>query len=101
MIIVNEIFRLKKIIRRYYRERKQTLIGEPAAELREMPASDIGRVLRKEMRRFRVPGMAAAIFSRQRVVWSLAIGYADLLRGRPMSVDTVFRVASILSLIHI
>jgi len=51
----------------------------------------IARVLLRE----RVPGAGIALVDGDRIVWAGGVGLADRERGRPVTADTLFRVASI------
>src|SRR5262249_20245261 len=50
--------------------------------------------LRGEMRRQDLPGVAALVTNHQRVLYQGAFGVADVLTGRALTADAVFRIAS-------
>jgi methyl acetate hydrolase len=57
-------------------------------------AADIDQVLADAVARGDVPGVVAMATDRRGVVYQGAFGVADIASGRPMTVDTVFRIAS-------
>lgn len=58
-------------------------------------ATHLSRRVPSLMRQYGVPGVCMALVRGGALVWSGAFGYADRERGRPMTVDAVFRVESI------
>jgi methyl acetate hydrolase len=54
----------------------------------------IDRVLADAVARGDVPGVVAMVTDRRRIVYQGAFGLADVRSGRPMTVDTLFRIAS-------
>jgi CubicO group peptidase (beta-lactamase class C family) len=55
----------------------------------------IDEAIRAEMERARLAGLAIAMVSGQRIIWSQGYGSADIEAGRPMTPDTVFAVQSV------
>ena len=51
--------------------------------------------LRRLMAEGEIPGLAAAVSRHGSIVWSEAVGYADLERQRPVRRDTRFRIQSL------
>src|SRR5205807_8351593 len=56
---------------------------------------DLVTFVESERRRADVAGAAVAVFDRDGELEAGAFGYADLARGEPVTVDTIFRAASI------
>ena len=56
---------------------------------------DLVTFVESERRRADVAGAAVAVFDRDGVLEAGAFGYADFARGEPVTVDTLFRAASI------
>ena len=54
-----------------------------------LDASLCGAVERKD-----VPGLAALVINRERVLYQAAFGVADVATGRPLATDALFRIAS-------
>lgn len=73
------------------------LMATPHASIAQPPATieqlreRIAAVLSRE----RVPGVGLALVERDGVIWAGGVGVADLASQRPVTADTVFRVASI------
>ena len=58
-------------------------------------AEAIDRFLLEQMRAAKVPGLAAAVVGRGKVLWSGAYGWADIEQQRPVDRETLFQVASV------
>ncbi|MDF8362219.1 serine hydrolase domain-containing protein [Achromobacter anxifer] len=52
-----------------------------------------------DMNALRVPGLSIALIDDQRVVWSTGFGYADPVRHRQATSDTLYRVGSITKIV--
>ena len=48
-----------------------------------------------------VPGMGASVWRNGKVIWSGSAGYRDLEKGLPVTLDTIFRLASVSKLIAV
>jgi CubicO group peptidase (beta-lactamase class C family) len=59
------------------------------------PEERFSRVVREAQREGRVPSVSACVFRAGEVVWSEAIGLADVEAGRETTADTQYAVASI------
>lgn len=70
--------------------------GQPTA-LATAPASisELRERVAAILEREQVPGVGLALVDRDGLIWAGGVGVADLATGRPMTADTVFRVASI------
>ena len=68
----------------------------PAYAQRPAPGrpSAIDKVLADAVARGDVPGVVAMVTDRRAIVYQGAFGLADVSSGRPMAVDTLFRIAS-------
>jgi CubicO group peptidase (beta-lactamase class C family) len=72
----------------------------PAPERAKRPEVDLGRfgkvseLLQRHVDRKQVAGVVALVLHRGMPVYSAALGSADAGAGRPMSGDTIFRIAS-------
>ena len=54
----------------------------------------IGRVLRNDVERGRIPGAVVLVARRGRVAYLQAVGFRDPAAGAPMTPDAIFRIAS-------
>jgi CubicO group peptidase (beta-lactamase class C family) len=54
-----------------------------------------GMNLIDRMKHYKVPGVSIAFFSRGRILWTRAYGYADVSRMRVVTSETLFQAASI------
>ena len=59
------------------------------------PEERFSRLVREAQRESRLPSVSAAVFRRGEVMWSEAIGLADIEEGRETTPDTQYAVASI------
>ena len=90
---------------RYYRRRFSLilsiiaglLLGHPAkAEPKFSRQIDSGRkLIRNLMKRQKIPGLAIAVWSKGRIVWSEGFGFADLEGRVAVTAETRFRIGSI------
>ncbi|MDP2674575.1 MAG: serine hydrolase domain-containing protein [Dehalococcoidia bacterium] len=55
---------------------------------------ELEEVIRSEMERTQVPGLAIALVKGQEIVWSQGYGYADIKTKSPVTSATVFRIQS-------
>jgi CubicO group peptidase (beta-lactamase class C family) len=60
---------------------------------------DFDHAISKEMRRHKIPSLAACIIRDDAIVWQRAYGYADLGTKKPASMDTVYLIASLSKLV--
>jgi len=60
---------------------------------------DLDHAISEEMRRHKVPSIAACIVRDDAIVWQRAYGYADLGTKKPANMDTVYFVASLSKLV--
>ena len=60
---------------------------------------DLDHAVSEEMRRHKIPSLAACIVRDDVIVWQRAYGYADLEAKKPATVDTVYLVASLSKLL--
>ena len=51
--------------------------------------------LRRELEELRVPGLSAAIVKSGQILWSPVAGWADTVRNRPVTTETIFTWASV------
>ncbi len=58
-------------------------------------ASNLESRIAKTMKIYNIPGVSIALIHDGKMAWSNAYGYADIHKGRKMTVDTVCRVESI------
>ena len=56
---------------------------------------NIGRLIKKEMKKNQVVGVSVAIVDDQRIVWAQGFGYADIKNKVPATPETVYRIGSI------
>jgi CubicO group peptidase (beta-lactamase class C family) len=54
----------------------------------------IGRVLRDDVERGRIPGAVVVVIRKGKVAHTLAVGFLDKAAGTPMKPDAMFRIAS-------
>ena len=60
-----------------------------------MPAlADPDAVLERVVRDGAIPGIVAMVAKSERVIYQKAVGLADVAGGKPMQVDSIFRIAS-------
>ena len=59
------------------------------------PVSTVEEFLKQKMERDRVPGLAAALVRSDGISWSCGLGYADLERRIPMSIDHLQNIGSV------
>ncbi len=71
-----------------------TLASQSAPAVQQTSAARIDRVLSEAVARGDVAGVVAMATDRQRVIYQGAFGVADVGTRRPMTLDTVFRIAS-------
>lgn len=60
---------------------------------------DLDHAISKEMRRHKIPSLAACIVRGDAIVWQRAYGYADLRAKKSATMDTVYLVASLSKLV--
>jgi CubicO group peptidase (beta-lactamase class C family) len=60
-----------------------------------LPAPDVEQIIRRAQREHRVPSISAAVFRGRDVLWSGAVGLADVAAGREATPDTRYPIASI------
>lgn len=80
----------------------QTLAAEPEAD----PAADhaalvAGKILKALIETNGVPGMGAAVWHDDQVVWSGSAGYRDIDKQLRVNADTIFRLASVSKLLGV
>lgn len=61
----------------------------------ELDVEEIGRLVRREMGQRAVPGLALAVVSPDRPVWTAGFGTTAVYEGMPVTGQTVFRIASV------
>src|SRR5437660_12180100 len=69
-----------------------------AAEVPEAPPRGINELrarIARVLLREQVPGAGIALVDGDRVLWAGGVGVADVVTRRPVTADTLFRVASI------
>ena len=66
----------------------------PAADIARASAPAIDKVLADAVARGDIPGVVAMATDRRGTVYQGAFGVAEVGSGRPMTIDTVFRIAS-------
>jgi CubicO group peptidase (beta-lactamase class C family) len=76
-------------------------VGAAAAQARPTAAQIADRVLADLREAGGVPGLGAAVWKDGAVVWTGSAGSADLAAGRPVTSDTIFRLASVSKLITV
>ena len=59
------------------------------------PAPDCSTDLTKYLKKLKVPGLAAAIVKNGEIACATGAGMADIARGRPVTEDTIFLIASV------
>jgi CubicO group peptidase (beta-lactamase class C family) len=67
--------------------------GEALAQ-QELAGAAIDASLRAAVERHDVPGVVALVTGRERVLYTGAFGVADVVSGRPLAADALFRIAS-------
>ena len=67
---------------------------QSAPASRSNPTTAIDKVLADAVARGDVPGVVAMVTDRHGIVYQGAFGMADVASGKPMTVDTMFRIAS-------
>ena len=71
-----------------------TYAQQPIPSRASGPAAAIDKVLSDAVARGDIPGVVAMVTDRRGIVYQGAFGVADAGTGRPMTIDTVFRIAS-------
>jgi len=71
-----------------------TSAQQPAPLRPSSAKAAIDKVLADAVARGDIPGVVAMVTDRRGIVYEGAFGVADAASGRPMSVDTIFRIAS-------
>ena len=64
-------------------------------------SNQIDQVLREAVDEKKLPGIVAMVAVADHVIYQGASGKQDTIKKIPMTVDSIFRIASMLSLIHI
>ena len=59
------------------------------------PFEGVGAIIEARMKRANIPGLAAAVTARGKVLWTGAYGLAHVAEARPVTVDTPFMLASV------
>jgi len=74
----------------------QTFAQQPASPARasRAPASEIDKVLSDAVARGDVPGVVAMVADRRGILYQGAFGMANVATASPMTIDTLFRIAS-------
>ena len=67
---------------------------QPARASPSNATAAIDKVLADAVARGDIPGVVAMVIDRRGIVYQGAFGVADAASGRPMTVDTIFRIAS-------
>jgi methyl acetate hydrolase len=65
-----------------------------SASAQNSPGNAIDSSLREAIERKDVPGVVALVTDRERVLYQGAFGVADVSTGRPLTRDSMFRIAS-------
>src|SRR5205823_14804344 len=60
-----------------------------------LPEPEFERIVRRAQAEQRVPSISTAVFRRREVLWSGAVGLADVEAGREATPDTRYPIASI------
>jgi CubicO group peptidase (beta-lactamase class C family) len=72
------------------------LMAEPdVARIPVRTIADLERELDALRYRLRIPGMSAAIATRDMIVWTRGFGMADVERARPATPDSIYHLASL------
>lgn len=70
-----------------------------AAEPKQPPVpkttAELEQAIRKVLAETKTPGAGVSIVSRDGVLWTAGIGKADVVRGRDVTPDTLFRIGSV------
>ena len=69
-------------------------ISSVAQELNEVGQLKITEVLEKSLAEFKIPGFVALVTNSDKNIYSEAFGLANVARGKPMQVDSIFQIAS-------
>ena len=69
-------------------------ISSVAQELDEVDQQKITEVLEKSLEEFKIPGFVALVTNSDKNIYSEAFGLANVTRGEPMQVDSIFQIAS-------
>ena len=69
-------------------------ISSVAQELNEVGQLKITEVLEKSLEEFKIPGFVALVTNSDKNIYSEAFGLANVARGEPMQVDSIFQIAS-------
>ena len=69
-------------------------ISSAAQELSEVDQQKITEVLEKSLEEFKIPGFVALVTNSDKNIYSEAFGLANVARGEPMQVDSIFQTAS-------
>ena len=69
-------------------------ISSVAQELNEVGQLKITEVLEKSLEEFKIPGFVALVTNSDKNIYSEAFGLANVARGEPMQIDSIFQIAS-------
>ena len=69
-------------------------ISSVSQELNEIGQLKITEVLEKSLEEFKIPGFVALVTNSDKNIYSEAFGLANVARGEPMQVDSIFQIAS-------
>lgn len=69
-------------------------ISSAAQELNEVGQLKITEVLEKSLEEFKIPGFVALVTNSDKNIYSEAFGLANVAKGEPMQVDSIFQIAS-------
>src|SRR5262245_53168447 len=64
------------------------------ASVQNSRATQIDQKLREAVERKDVPGIVALVTDRKGAIYQSAFGVADVVTGRPLATDSIFRIAS-------
>ena len=55
---------------------------------------NIDAIMKASLREYSIPGAVAVVTNGERIIYVSAFGFADVLNQKPMSTDSIFRIAS-------
>jgi len=55
---------------------------------------NIDAIIKASLREYSIPGAVAVVTNGERIIYVSAFGFADVLNQKPMSIDSIFRIAS-------
>ena len=62
--------------------------------LSDKAIESIDAIMKASLREYSIPGAVAVVTNGERIIYVSAFGFADVLNQKPMSTDSIFRIAS-------